>query len=716
MLLSFVVLYAQNGTSASGDLPVRVSTTQGVTASDVCSSHSIQDIPQGTIPVNFTRSSRGVLWNNGPLVSHPGQGYGGLDASAINDPYSTLYGSNVNNNLEYAMADDYVLATASEVQTFDFYSYQTLATGGSTTSTITGCYVQIWDKSPAMGGSVIWGDMTTNRMATSAFCNIYRVTGTALTNNLRPIMKVTANVGQTLPAGHYYVQWAFTGSAASGPWAPPATFWGQPENGNALQKTTSGWQYSDAVGGHHDMAFLVNGNVTVSGNVADVPTNVTATPNGSKCDLSWTNPTTTLDGASLSSITKMVIKRDGIIIKEFTDATVGAPMTYQDNTITSSGYYTYYLYAVNADGDGALACKVVPVALCNFTFNMNDAYGDGWNSASIQVIANDYFYGSASLSNGTSGTATVAAPQGSIQFKWIAGEYDDECTFTIHNANNQLIYTSSGTPTAGVFFTYTNDCGVNFTTPCDPATDLNITYAADCSKANLTWNAPAKAELTYKVYRGATLLATIGGTSYTDEGFDINLGHTWKVVVVCEDGGESDAITASLPACYTPPPPPCDKVIGEEAEVSCIEAKITWTAVIAAKEYKIIGDAGEATVTVPEYTETGIFAHGETYTWKIITICEENESDPVEVSVEAVCEGIHEFGKTISIYPNPANSTVNITAENFAKVEVYSAIGQLVATQNTPTIDVSNYQAGIYFFKVFDNNSNTAMKRISVIK
>jgi len=39
----------------------------------------------------------------------------------------------------------------------------------------------------------------------------------------------------------------------------------------------------------------------------------------------------------------------------------------------------------------------------------------------------------------------------------------------------------------------------------------------------------------------------------------------------------------------------------------------------------------------------------------------------------------------------------------------------MIVTQNTPTVDVSNYQAGIYFFKVFDTNNNSAMKRISVI-
>ena len=213
----------------------------------------------------------------------------------------------------------------------------------------------------------------------------------------------------------------------------------------------------------------------------------------------------------------------------------------------------------------------------------------------------------------------------------------------------------------------------------------------------------------YNVYMGNDLVAPgIEATSYTHtasvaQGVDVE----WCVTQVCSAGGESPAGCATKKCGDA-----CDPVIGAKAEVGCKEAKITWTAVIGATGYKI----GETTVTGTEYTENGDFENGKTYTWNIVTICASGQSTPVEVSAVAICDGISEFGNTISIYPNPANSTVNIKAENFAKVEVYSSIGQLVVTQNTTTIDVSNYQAGVYFFKVFDNNNNTAMKRISVIK
>ena len=221
----------------------------------------------------------------------------------------------------------------------------------------------------------------------------------------------------------------------------------------------------------------------------------------------------------------------------------------------------------------------------------------------------------------------------------------------------------------------------------------------------------------YNVYKEDLLVASeIEETSYTHtESVPRDIDIKWCVTQICQTGVES-APNCVTEQCETVPPPPCDPVTGATAEVGCKEATITWNPVAGVKGYKIMRDGVETAVTQPTFTETDEFVNGETYSWTIIIVCEENESDPVEVSAIANCESIREFAQTVSLYPNPAYGTVTITAENFAKVEVYSAIGLLVSTHNTPTVDVSTYPAGVYFFKVFDNNDNTAMKRISVVK
>ena len=168
-----------------------------------------------------------VLYDNGPLVTHPGGGAGGADASAVQTALlMSLYGFGFQNTLPNRMADDFTVTDAGgwQIDDITFFGYQT---GSTTTSTFTGIYVQIWNGAPNAGGTVVWGDLTTNRMTTTGWSNIYRVLDTTITDTARPVMSIVANVGTTLAPGTYWVDFSATGSLASGPWAPPISVLGQ---------------------------------------------------------------------------------------------------------------------------------------------------------------------------------------------------------------------------------------------------------------------------------------------------------------------------------------------------------------------------------------------------------------------------------------------------------------------------------------------------------
>ncbi|MBK9375716.1 MAG: hypothetical protein IPN03_18850 [Holophagales bacterium] len=47
--------------------------------------------------------------------------------------------------------------------------------------------VQIWNGPPNAGGTIVFGDLTTNRFASCALVNIYRDSETSVVNNQRPI-------------------------------------------------------------------------------------------------------------------------------------------------------------------------------------------------------------------------------------------------------------------------------------------------------------------------------------------------------------------------------------------------------------------------------------------------------------------------------------------------------------------------------------------------
>ncbi len=174
------------------------------------------------------------------LITHPGAGAGGGDESRLQSTslgMGTL-GFGAQQTVPNRIADDFVVPAGGwDVNAISFYTYQT---GSTTTSTFTGMTFQIWNGPPNVGGSaVVFGDTTTNRLSSTAFTNIFRVTETTIGGSTRPIMAVTAS-GLTinLPAGTYWLDWALTGSLASGPWAPPITITGTAVTGNGLQFTT----------------------------------------------------------------------------------------------------------------------------------------------------------------------------------------------------------------------------------------------------------------------------------------------------------------------------------------------------------------------------------------------------------------------------------------------------------------------------------------------
>jgi hypothetical protein len=228
-----------------------------------------------------------VLFDQSQLVNNPGGGFGGADGSMIESALGhTLFGWGhqvVNTN---SMADDFTIPAGQEwnITTMTTWAYQT---GSTTTSTITEVRIQIWNGNPMSGGTVIWGDMTTNRMASTTFASIYRTTQADPLNTQRPLMRQVSNIGTTLTAGQYWVQWMSNGTLASGPWCPPVTILGQAVTGDALQNI-GGTTWGAALNGTspNGAPFVLEG--------AIVPVELTsfaAAVVGSNVELNWSTAT-----------------------------------------------------------------------------------------------------------------------------------------------------------------------------------------------------------------------------------------------------------------------------------------------------------------------------------------------------------------------------------------------------------------------------------------
>lgn len=185
------------------------------------------------VPGPVFDGGRDILWDNGPLESQPGLSI--LDTTLGMGTYGFGHQVSYGNMI----SDEFVIPAGHTWEIYDitFFAYQT----GSPTypSTITGVYVTIYDGPPNAGGTLIWGDMSINVLATTVWTGLYRVTDSDLLGTSRPIMANRCSMNLTLGAGEYWIVWQSDGSLSSGPWAPPITIPGVIGTGNALQYTTS---------------------------------------------------------------------------------------------------------------------------------------------------------------------------------------------------------------------------------------------------------------------------------------------------------------------------------------------------------------------------------------------------------------------------------------------------------------------------------------------
>ncbi len=250
-----------------GDNQDRVVATETQAAADVVAVLTPRTFPQTNVPL---ASSRNVLYDNGPLVNSPGTGSGGADESILQTGLGMgTYGFGFQQSAGNSVADDFEVTGNWNIQNIEFFGYQT---GSSTSSTFTGVFCRVYDGAPNAGGTVIWGDLVTNRMISTEWSNIYRNDNGPGGSTDRPVMRIVAETpGLTLSPGTYWVEWQTTGSLSSGPWVPAVTINGETTTGNALQYTGSWAALTDV--GPQGLPFILNGTGGGGGGGA-VPSNL----------------------------------------------------------------------------------------------------------------------------------------------------------------------------------------------------------------------------------------------------------------------------------------------------------------------------------------------------------------------------------------------------------------------------------------------------------
>ncbi|WP_318343016.1 hypothetical protein [Flagellimonas baculiformis] len=120
------------------------------------------------------------------------------------------------------------------------------------------------------------------------------------------------------------------------------------------------------------------------------------------------------------------------------------------------------VYEVVANGSQSEASSIDVTVFgvpCTWTVELQDAYGDGWNGASLSFSYDGVPGGEITLGEGAASTETIDIPDGSeVEVTFNSGDWDEEVTFQIYDANGNLVLDDGPTPTVGVVVSQTNNC------------------------------------------------------------------------------------------------------------------------------------------------------------------------------------------------------------------------------------------------------------------
>ena len=457
-----------------------------------------------------------------------------------------------------------------------------------------------------------------------------------------------------------------------------------------------------------------------------------------KVHLSWTNPTTTLDGSALETLEQVVVLRDNEVIATLTDVTPGAIMEFEDVSVP---YYDVFHYAVYVVANGrvgkhANVMKALVGPSCQWKVLMTSNDMQGWKGGYISVYSatgreiTDHM----TSPNATPLYASPILPLGRVSFGWTAPEETvSQMAFVIKDADNNTVYSFSGSSDdlpSGVFFETNNNCGNEVT--CDTPENLVATSQGDAIL--LTWDAVEDAVYGYQIYRDDMLYRLIqSGNAFLDEAVTMG-GHCYRVNVLCE-GGESgeysnESCTTAGP-CY--PPRNLDFEYTDTYKV-----KLKWDGPQpndGFSGYYLFRKEGDGeyhrikllNATAVSFTDNTLSEEGDYY-YRLYAYYRDLDcmSSPAnrkyypnvfELHAYFSPTGVDENEAQVKVYPNPAKDRVTIEVEGMTLISVYNTLGQCViqseVAESQTTIDMQNMSTGLYLLRIV-TKEGTISKRIVI--
>ena len=175
----------------------------------------------------------------------------------------------------------------------------------------------------------------------------------------------------------------------------------------------------------------------------------------------------------------------------------------------------------NMQADGGLSAEgaINMRNACTVIFELSDAWGDGWNGASLTVSFDDGTHPTNLTCEEGSQTHVLVIGKGThVTLSWNRGSYDSECSFIVkYESNGHIIYQMNTytSPNPGTLFEF--DCNCDEGQPTYAFNPVeNLSSEVGIGSITLTWDEQERA-INYTISRNGIVIAHTEEPTYVDE-------------------------------------------------------------------------------------------------------------------------------------------------------------------------------------------------------
>ena len=480
------------------------------------------------------------------------------------------------------------------------------------------------------------------------------------------------------------------------------------------------------------------------------PINIAATAsanNGLSVTLSWTNPSQTLAGDNLGTISQIVVERNGEVVHTQDNVAAGQSMTW----VGEAPYYStfnYRVYAVKNGSKGPFAEKTIKVGPTNNWKFMMAAGQGGYKGGYITVFdAAGKEYAQVTTTSSQADTKTVALPLGNLKFVWTEPtNVIGQMSLIIRNSQNEIVYNNYAGPSNAIPSVFLKTNNANDNTIEAPVVN-NLGVVSNNNNVTLTWDAVANNGYGYNVYEEGRLIALVpNATTYTYSLPECANGGRCYTVTTLSEAGESEESNMACVLVNTDSE--CCPATNFNYELTASsKIKLYWTKPSCQSFagnrcgyyiYRRVNDGDWALLTMKNasstnHTDNNVQILNDVYHYKIVAVYnfgKEEECISIPANVENndvkyildidLTDGVSEKDDdAISIYPNPAKDKLNVKGEEIQSVTMFNMVGQVVyhngESQNNQIIDLGSMPSGIYMVKVNTSGGET-VKKVSIVR